>query len=187
MPFVCKIDMDKHQGIKVELLNAEGATVQSIYMDGLKITTTVQGPAFTSTIVQDCESVTVTAERFVVNATTIECMAKATSLYQSGADTTIQAGAELTASAGAAMQLMAGADATLVAGAGCQVTGGGDLTLTGGGAAQLTGGGDLTLTGGGAAQLIGAGDVAMMGATMNLTGADINVEGPCFIPILIPW
>ena len=67
MPFVCKIDMDKHQGIKVELLNVEGATVQSIYMDGLKITTTVQGPAFTSTIVQDCESVTVTAERFVVN------------------------------------------------------------------------------------------------------------------------
>jgi hypothetical protein len=187
MPFVCKIDMDKHQGIKVELLNAEGATVQSIYMDGLKITTTVQGPAFTSTIVQDCESVTVTAERFVVNATTIECMAKATAMYQSGAATTIQAGANLTATAGAAMELLAGANATLTAGGACEVTGGGDLTLTGGGAAELTGGGDLTLTGGGAAQLIGGGDLAILGATMNLAGADINVEGPCFIPVLIPW
>jgi hypothetical protein len=187
MPFVCKIDMDKKGGVLVEVVNAEGMTTQSMYMDGLKITTTVKGPALTSTIVQDEASVTVTAQRFVVDATTIECRAKASATYTSGAETSILAGAALSATAGAALSLSAGAEASLEAGAACTVGGGGDLTLTGGGAAQLLGGGDVCVVGGGALQLAGTGDATLAGATMNLAGADINVEGPCFIPILIPW
>jgi hypothetical protein len=65
-----RIELDKHDGITIQLINKADGTVQTITMDGKKIKMEVTRPGGVegSTIVQDAESVTIKCDKFVVDA-----------------------------------------------------------------------------------------------------------------------
>jgi hypothetical protein len=80
-----RIELDKEDGITVQLIN--GATTQTLTIDGNKITMEVKGPLGASTIVQDQSSVTIKCDNFVVDSKTLRCAGSMSALLQSGPST----------------------------------------------------------------------------------------------------
>lgn len=72
-PLICEIKMSKESGITVTVLNELAQITQTIHMDGEAITTKVQGPLETSTIVQKQDSIAITCKTFTLDAETITC------------------------------------------------------------------------------------------------------------------
>jgi phage baseplate assembly protein gpV len=179
---ICRIDMDKQGGITVEVVN--GARTQRMTMDGTRIQLEVEGPAGKSQIIQDDASVTVKCNRFVVDAGTIECKAKTTSSYESGASLMAKA-PQVSLKADAALQMNA-ATATLAASGSCSVTSGMSLALSAGGAANLQAGSAVNVEAGAAANVIAGGSLTVLGASAKMVGADVKVLGITSIPGLIP-
>lgn len=80
---VNRIELDKTKGLTVQVRN--GVNTQTIFLDGAKITITVEGPGGTSTIEQTPTTVTVTADNFIVNAKTITETGSLEATMRSGA------------------------------------------------------------------------------------------------------
>lgn len=97
--------------------------------------------------------------------------------YEAGGAATLSAGADLNIQAGADITKTSGADITVTVGAAYELTGGADVTITAGGALEVTAGGDTAVTGGGALELTGGGTVTVTGATVEVTGAMILLNG----------
>ncbi|MEB3702837.1 Type VI secretion system Vgr family protein [Candidatus Bealeia paramacronuclearis] len=87
------------------------------------------------------------------------------------------AGTNFSVDAGAAIEGQAGANINLTAGGAIEATAGGDVSATAGGAAEITGGGDVTVTAGGACEVTGGGTLALTGATVEIDGAAVLING----------
>jgi phage baseplate assembly protein gpV len=97
---VNRIELDKTQGLTIQVLN--GVKQQTIFLDGDKLTITVRGPGGTSTIEQTPTSVTVTADtvrvtadQFIVNARTITETAAIEAMRRSGASSVLMSPASV--------------------------------------------------------------------------------------------
>lgn len=86
-----------------------------------------------------------------------------------GADISIQSGADIT--------ITSGGDITETVAGAYELTGAGDVTITAAGALEVTAGGDAAVTSGGALEVTGGGTVTVTGATVEVTGAMILLNG----------
>lgn len=71
--FICRIEMNKETGITIKVDNPDASIVQTIFMDGTAITTTVKGPTDTSTITQKQDSIAIKCKTYTLDAETITC------------------------------------------------------------------------------------------------------------------
>jgi phage baseplate assembly protein gpV len=78
-----RIELDKTDGLTILLCH--GQNTQKIFLDGDKLTITVAGPGGTSTIEQTPTRVTVTADEFIVKASTITQTGNQVATMQSNA------------------------------------------------------------------------------------------------------
>ena len=97
---VCRIELDKEQGLILTVENGDDAITQTIVMDGNSIITTVNGKDETSTITQKQDSIAIKCKTFTLDAETIACESEKETLHKSGQDFDIQSGQNLNVSAG---------------------------------------------------------------------------------------
>ncbi len=97
--------------------------------------------------------------------------------YQATGAATLSSGGDMNIQSGGDITVSSAGDITETVGGAYELTGGGDVTITAGGALEVTGGGDTAVTGGGALELSGGGTVTMEGATVEVTGAMILLNG----------
>ena len=82
---VCRIELDKEEGLILTVENDDESIVQTIVMNGTSITSTVEGSKDSSSITQTQDSVFMKCSNFVLNAETITCKSTKATQLQSGA------------------------------------------------------------------------------------------------------
>jgi len=97
--------------------------------------------------------------------------------FKAGEMIKAEAGTDVSVTAGAALTMKAGADVSVTAGAAATMKAGADFAVTAGAAASVTGGGDASVEGGGALSLTGGGTASLKGATVEVAGALITLNG----------
>ena len=96
---VCRIELDKEDGLILTVENGDASITQTIVMDGTSIKTTVAGQSETSTITQKQDSIAVKCKTFTLDAETITCESEKKTLHKSGQDFDINSGKNLNISA----------------------------------------------------------------------------------------
>lgn len=96
---VCRVELDKKKGIVLTVENAEGKIIQTVIMDGTKITTSVEGSSETSTITQREDSIHIECKSFTLNAETITCKSTKETRHESGQDFAIKSTSNVNVSA----------------------------------------------------------------------------------------
>lgn len=81
---MCRVELNKADGITITVQNDEGKITQTVVMDGTTMILTCKGESDTSTITQVCDGVTVKCKNFTVDSETI--------LLKSTKDTTAEVG-----------------------------------------------------------------------------------------------
>lgn len=96
---VCRVELDKQEGIILTVENGDDGITQTIVMDGTSITTTVEGPEEKSTITQKQDSIAINCKTFTLDAETITCISTKETKHESGMDFKIDSGKNLNISA----------------------------------------------------------------------------------------
>ncbi|MBL0732354.1 MAG: hypothetical protein JJW03_05835 [Desulfosarcina sp.] len=96
---VCRIELDKKDGLILTVENGDASITQTIVMDGTSITSTVKGKSETSTITQKQDGIAVKCKTFTLDAETITCESEKKTLHKSGEDFDINSGKNLNISA----------------------------------------------------------------------------------------
>lgn len=189
---VCKIELDKNQGITVTVDNADGKITQTITMDGTTLTIRVKGESQTSTITQKAESIAIKCQAFTLEAETITCKSTKATVHESQdtftikstKDMTLESSAKISATASSDMNL-SGKNIVISATQALTGKGGSGVTIQSSGGEVKAQGMTLTLKGDTAAKLQGLtvdvkADTTMTaegGATATLKGAITSVQG----------
>lgn len=93
---VCRIELDKEQGVILTVENEDDSIIQTLVMDGASIKTTVAGSKATSEITQTQDRIAIKCTTFIVDAVTINCKSANATLLQSGQDFDLRCGDALT-------------------------------------------------------------------------------------------
>lgn len=92
---VCRVELNKQQGLILTVENGDDDIVQTIVMDGTSITSTVEGAAETSVITQDQECISIQCKNFKIDAETVTCKSAGKTDFSSGEDFEIASQANL--------------------------------------------------------------------------------------------
>lgn len=83
---VCRIELDKTDGMILTVENGDGKITQTIVMNGTSIIATVKGSDATSTITQKQDGVSIDCKTFTLNAESITCKSSGKTHHESGQD-----------------------------------------------------------------------------------------------------
>ena len=165
---VCRVELDKQDGIILTVENGDEGITQTIVMDGTSITTTVEGPIETSMITQEQDSIAINCKTFTLDAETITCKSTMDTKHESTMAFNIKSGTSLDieATADATYKaLNATIESTVQTGVSGKV-----LDLEGTGSAELKGG-KVKVESKGLLDLISSGMATIKGSVIKLTGA----------------
>lgn len=190
---VCKIEVDKQNGILVEIANEDQNITQTIHMDGTSITIKVEGEENTSTFVQTADSITINCKDFTLETSgTLTCKSQGATSHssedtfsvESTKDLSVSTQAKLTQSATKDMELTGSQKVIVKATAALEASGQTAKVSATAGAAEVSGV-ELKLTGQTKSELTGA--MTKVGAQgkldlessgiANLKGNLTNVQG----------
>ncbi len=165
---VCRVELDKQDGVILTVENGDEGITQTIVMDGTSITTTVEGPVETSTITQDQDSIAINCKTFTLDAETIACKSTMDTKHESEMAFNIESGTSLdvTAAADATYKAL---NSTFESTTKTGVTGK-TLDLEGTAGATLKGG-KIKVESKGLMDLISSGVATVKGSVIKLTGA----------------
>ncbi len=104
---VCRIELNKEEGVVLTVENDDDQITQTIVMDGTTITTTVNGPDETSTITQKQDSIALKCKTFTLDAETITCKSTKDTLHESGQNFDIKSGKNIGVAADSAAEYKA--------------------------------------------------------------------------------
>ena len=110
---VCTIELDKNNGITVQVVNSDDSITSTVHMDGKKITTTVKGSDATSTIVQEPATITVTCKDFILDTETITMKSSKASSWKSQDTLSVESTKDMTLKSSAKWTTSATQDAKL--------------------------------------------------------------------------
>ncbi len=142
MPLVCRIELNKTDGITVTVDNADGKVLQTMLFNGTSITTTVANKddaANKSTIVQDKDSITITCKTYKVEAETITQKSTKATLHESEDTFDVKSTKDTTITSSQKIVLTATGDVE-VSGMNGSFSGKTNLTLEGKTQAEMKGG-----------------------------------------------
>ncbi len=112
---VCRVELHKKNGIIVTVENNDDNIIQTMVFDGKTITTTNAGADETSTITQTPDSITIKCKDFLLDADTITCKSKGTSVHESKDTFKITSSKDMTFDSGANLKVNAKSDMKLSA------------------------------------------------------------------------
>ena len=110
---VCRIELDKNEGIILTVENNDGQITQTAVMNGESITFTSKGEKETSTITQKPDSVVIKCKDFTLDAETITCKSTKDTLHQSDGKFDIKSTQDMTLTSKAKLTEEATMDASL--------------------------------------------------------------------------
>ena len=93
---VCRIELNKEEGLILTVENEDGKITQTAVLDGNSITIICKGEEETSTITQKPESIAITCKDFSLDAETITLKSKKDAIYKSEEKIDIQSTKEMT-------------------------------------------------------------------------------------------
>lgn len=178
---VCRIEMDKEEGITVTVTNGEQNIVQTAVLNGASITLTSKGDKGTSTIIQDPETISVKCKTFNLEAETITCVSKKESSLECGGKLSVSSKDDMSFKSDSAFNVKA-AKSTTKADQAAEISSG-TVTLDGINKTEVKGG-ILSLSGSTRGELTApmvkvdsSGMLDLSGNVTNLKGGKTKVEG----------
>jgi len=110
---VCRIELDKIEGITLTVENKDGQITQTAVMNGESITFTSKGKKETSTITQKPDSLVIKCKDFTLETETITCKSTKNTLHQSDQKFDIKSTQDMTLTSKAKLTEEATSDASL--------------------------------------------------------------------------
>jgi len=107
---VCRVELNKNQGIVLFVENKDGKIEQTIVLDGKSITTTCTGEEGESSITQEPGSIAVKCENFKIDAETITCLSTKDTVFKSKGKFDIKSSKDMTLKSDANLTEQAGSD-----------------------------------------------------------------------------
>lgn len=80
---ICKVELDKQNGITITVDNEDGKITQTVTMDGTTLTIKVKGDKETSTYEQKQDSIKIKVKEYLLEAETITCKSSKATLHES--------------------------------------------------------------------------------------------------------
>jgi hypothetical protein len=161
MAYVCRIVLDKKEGITISLEDQKAQVTQTVVMDGTQIKLTCKKAADTSTIVQTPTDVTITCKAFKVDADTVTVTSKEDTVHTSKKKLDLKSTGAMTLSSDDALTAKAAKD---------WKASGNSLTASATGTAKLSGQ-DAVVSGTSSAKLSGAQTEVSGSAKVEVKGA----------------
>lgn len=171
---VCRIELDKKDGVILTVENGDAGITQTFVMDGTSITTTVEGREETSTITQDQGSIAINCKTFTLDAETITCRSTQGTKHESGRNFSIKSGENIDVSA-AVDAIYNAVNTSVQSSAQTDVKAGTGNSLTLSAAGAELKGAMITLDAKGLMDLIAKGIVTVDGNVVNIAGKAIKV------------
>lgn len=93
---VCRIELNKADGITITVDNASEKITQTVVMNGTSIVTKCKGSSNTSTITQDQKTISIECTEFKLKADTISCESTKNTTHKSGKNFDVTASSKAT-------------------------------------------------------------------------------------------
>ena len=193
---VCRIELDKNQGIILTVENEEGQITQTAVMNGESITFTSEGANDKSTITQKPDSVVIKCKDFTLESDTITCKSTKDTLHSSEGkfdikstkDMTLTSTAKLTEDATSDISIkgmkvsVSADDKAEISGLDTAVNaklkmemGGTTLAIKGEAQAEMEGGASVKVSSKGMLNLESTGITTLKGSMTNIQGTMVKV------------